>query len=43
VEKPVLSTPEESEASQVKHQKHGGKLFLLRALLIRNMFLQANG
>jgi hypothetical protein len=44
VGKPVLSRPEESEVSQVKHQEHVCDFSLLagRALLfIRNFFLQA--
>jgi hypothetical protein len=44
VGKPVLSKPEESEVSQVKHQEHVRDFSFLagRALLfIRNLFLQA--
>jgi hypothetical protein len=41
MEKPILSMPVESEASQVKDQEHAGDLISLRALFIRNFFLQA--
>jgi len=41
MEKPILSTSEESEAYQIKNQEHVGDLFDCKLLFISSLFFPA--